>query len=383
MRYLRNFSLLASRSEGRALLNRSYTSTEDKLDEAMQGAFNWLLSAQRPDGGLASWYLDLGWTSSYPETTGYILPVLLDAGKRLGRQQESEEAAKKALEWLETIQHTDGGWAGGYLDQKRPPVVFNTGQVIRGMLAAHSYFLDDRWLHSAQRAGDWLLDLQDEDGSWKISVYRGMVRVYDTYVAAPLAQLSQRTGKEAYAEAARRQCQWVIREKQEKNAWFQDADNTIAHNDRPILHTLAYTIDGLIETGMLLGEEEFISAGERAAQVLLEAFLEDNGLRGRYDAHWRGSESFITTGGAQMSIAWNRLYALRGTPDLKRAFSQMNRSLMRMQIRGSQMECEGALFGSQPLWGRYEAFGCPNWASKYFLEALLMEDRTISGTGHD
>ena len=83
-----------------------------------------------------------------------------------------------------------------------------------------------------------------------------------------------------------------------------------------------------------------------------------------------------------MSIAWNRLYALRGTPELKSAFSQMNRSLMRMQIRGSQMECEGALFGSQPLWGRYEAFGCPNWASKYFLEALLMEDKATSLAGH-
>ncbi len=307
---------------------------------------------------------------------------MLDAGKRLGRQQESEEAARKALEWLETIQHTHGGWAGGYVDQKRPPVVFNTGQVIRGMLAAHTYFSDDRWLHSAQRAGDWLLDMQDEDGSWKTSVYRGMVRVYDTYVAAPLAELYQRTGNEAYAQAARRQCQWVIREKQEKNAWFHDADNTIEHNDRPILHTLAYTIDGLIETGILLGDDEFISAGERAALVLLAAFLEDNGLRGRYDAHWRGSESFITTGGAQMSIAWNRLYALRGTPELKSAFSQMNRSLMRMQIRGSQMECEGALFGSQPLWGRYEAFGCPNWASKYFLEALLMEDKATSLAGH-
>jgi hypothetical protein len=34
----------------------------------------------------------------------------------------------------------------------------------------------------------------------------------------------------------------------------------------------------------------------------------------------------------------------------------------------------GAMPGSFPLWGRYEPFGFPNWATKYFCDAIMMEE---------
>jgi hypothetical protein len=33
----------------------------------------------------------------------------------------------------------------------------------------------------------------------------------------------------------------------------------------------------------------------------------------------------------------------------------------------------GALPGSYPVWGRYEPFGFPNWATKFFADSLLLE----------
>ena len=32
----------------------------------------------------------------------------------------------------------------------------------------------------------------------------------------------------------------------------------------------------------------------------------------------------------------------------------------------------GAIKGSQPIWGRYAPFSYPNWATKFFIDAVLL-----------
>lgn len=379
LRYGRNFWKLLASAEGRNLLSGNLSRNEFDLKHSANGAFDWLMQSQKSgsDNGFATWYLDRSWTSSYPETSGYIVPVILEAGMLLDRKNEAEESARMALDWLLSIQDKGGGWPGGYVEQKRPPIVFNTAQVIRGMLAAYEYFQDQKYLDSALKAADWLVALQEHEGYWSKSVYMNRVRVYDTYVAAPLAAVYKQTKKEKYRESALLQCRWVMDYKQKGNGWFEDADNTIQHNDRPILHTIAYTLDGLIETGLLLVENQFIQSALKPATILRDRFLKNGSLSGRYDENWKGSEAFITTGGAQMSIAWQRL-AKEQDSSFSDAASLMNKYLMKLQVNNSKWPCEGALFGSNPIWGRYEPFACPNWGTKYFLEALLMQMKSES-----
>ena len=59
----------------------------------------------------------------------------------------------------------------------------------------------------------------------------------------------------------------------------------------------------------------------------------------------------------------------------QKAYQQMNRLLCVIARRGARegVDSLGALPGSFPLWGRYEPFGLPNWATKYFLDSLLNE----------
>ena len=33
----------------------------------------------------------------------------------------------------------------------------------------------------------------------------------------------------------------------------------------------------------------------------------------------------------------------------------------------------GAIAGSKPIWGRYSMFEFPNWAAKFFADALMMD----------
>ena len=366
-RYLNCLRILLSSVEGRRILfMKEFTLPPEK---AARLSYDWLLNAQRADGGLATWYVDSGWTSSYPETTGYILPTLQRSMQFFGQDRSTEDSIEKAGNWLLSIQCKEGGWPGGYVHQNRPPIVFNTGQVIRGMMSMYAYSKDERYLKAAVKASDWLVALQDDRGFWERSVYLDAVRVYDTYVAAPLARLYTLTGDEKYRRSALRNTHWVSGEKQRENAWFEDADNTIAHNKRPILHTIAYTIDGMIDTGVLLSDESSISSAHKAASRLRDIFLESGKLHGRFDENWSGSEAFITTGGAQMAIIWQKLHKLLPDQSYDQAATKMMGKLLGLQVKNSDWPCQGAIFGSAPVWGRYEAFGCPNWASNTFSTA--------------
>ena len=323
------------------------------------------------DDGVGSYHLIEGHGRTYPETTGYIVPTLLAAADVL-RRPELADHALRASRLLLRLQLPTGGWQGGRVGEARGEVVFNTAQVIRGMLATHAHTGEERYLQAACRAGDRICAVQEDDGSWARHNFLGVARVYDTYVDAPLLALAGVTGNDRYSAAAQRNLQWVLA-RQQANGWFADADNTLRHNDRPITHTIAYTIDGLVECHLRGGGGALLHAARRAADPLRDLFLAGGRLHGRYDSTWRGSEAAITTGCAQMSIVWWRLHAITGEAAYREAAEGMLLWLRRVQALGmcGPAPAQGAVTGSFPLWGRYEKFACPNWAQKYLADALL------------
>jgi hypothetical protein len=184
--------------------------------------------------------------------------------------------------------------------------------------------------------------------------------------------LSELTGDLGYRRAAVLNLEWVL-SCQQPNGWFANADNTIKHNDRPITHTIAYTLDGLLEAYGYTKDERYLWAAKKAADALLVRFQKEGRTEGRYDGRWRGSEASITTGCAQLAIVWSRLARITGEERYSQGTSAMVQWLMAVQ-RLSDVGPSGALggvTGSYPLWGRYEKFAFPNWAQKYFADALL------------
>ncbi len=340
---------------------------------ALQGAADWFCLAQDNSGdeGLGSYHLVTGWGRTYPETTGYIIPTLFALAERLQRP-ELADRAMRAANGLLKLQRPDGGWQGGRVGEDRPSVVFNTAQVVRGMLSVHQRTKDDRYLRAARKAGDWIVSAQEADGTWGRSNFMGVARVYDSYVDAPLLQLYGITGEFSFKHAALRNLEWVV-ERQQPNGWFADADNTVRHNDRPIIHTIAYTIDGLADCGTLLNDVGLLDSAHRAAGPLRDIFLRDGRLNGRYDRSWQGSEALINTGCAQLCIAWEKLAQHTEAHAYRTAAVRMRMLLVELQQRSSEgpVQGHGALTGSFPLWGRYEKFAYPNWATKYLADALL------------
>ena len=95
------------------------------IEPAIREGMSWLCRAQdrsaSQDGGVARHFsLIDGWATSYPETTGYIIPTMFEYAKTY-HDESMRMRAKKMLDWLVSIQFPEGGFQGGMIDSE--PVV--------------------------------------------------------------------------------------------------------------------------------------------------------------------------------------------------------------------------------------------------------------------
>ena len=83
----------------------------------------------------------------------------------------------------------------------------------------------------------------------------------------------------------------------------------------------------------------------------------------------------ICTGCAQVSIIWRKLYKVTDDIVFLDASERMNSLLIQIQSRAFEEKSNtlGAIPGSFPMWGRYEPFAFPNWATKFFADALMLD----------
>jgi hypothetical protein len=345
---------------------------------ALTSALGWLKHSQDVvgTGGVGSYQL-LGWTTGYPEVTGYIIPTIWDCCRLTGDPDLARRATWMA-DWELSIQQPGGGWEGGAVGEGEPPIVFNTGQVIRGLVRTYEELGDEKYLESATRAADWIVSTQDPDGSWTTANFRQMKRVYDSYVSAPLARLARAEGREPYAEAARRNCEFVLSQ-QRDNGWFDLCDNSPYFNDAPSTHTICYTIDGLLETGEHLDDARLVDAGTASADALMRCVADSGYLPGRLDGAWRPRVNWVClTGSAQLGIIMMRLHASTGREEYLETARSLAGFLVYVQrLSAVGANRAGAVPGSYPIWGTYAPLRFPCWATKYFIDLLLL----IRGAG--
>jgi rhamnogalacturonyl hydrolase YesR len=339
-----------------------------------QAMVDWLKRGQDEarGGGVPAYYaLEGGWSAAYPETTGYIIVTCLEAAERLG-DPELKTRARRMADWEVEVQLPEGAWQGGFVTAPRVPSVFNTGQIIQGMVAAYAAFDDPKYLRSASKAGRWLVDQQDADGAWRQFTYNNFSNSYSTRVAWPLLALADAANEPSFREAALRYLQWVSR-CQDESGWFHQC--ALEVNTPPLTHTLGYTAEGLIESGILLNDERWIVMGRRTADVLLRRFEVRGRLAGTFDQGWRGDNSFsCVTGCAQMSLVWGRLFEITGDARYLNAALKLNDYVLSLiDLQSSCPGIRGGVKGSDPLWGSYMTYRMPSWAVKFSLDALFQE----------
>src|SRR2546422_3272455 len=137
------------------------------------------------------------WQPSYPETTGYIIPTLYAAARRLGRA-ELAARAEAAARWEIEIQLPSGAVRSGVIGEPESPAVFNTGQVLLGWLAAFEETAQGIFADAARRAACYLVTTLDSDGHWRNGnsrFARADATLYNTRAAWALAEAGARDRK--------------------------------------------------------------------------------------------------------------------------------------------------------------------------------------------
>ncbi|HQJ04390.1 MAG TPA: hypothetical protein PK150_10910 [Anaerolineaceae bacterium] len=343
-------------------------------DDHLHAAISWIETAWKAAGetGISKGYdlIRRRWSPAYPETTGYTIPTLLNLAVILKRPDLAEMALRLA-EYLLKASDPNGAvvhWQAGGGAQ---PVIFDTGQVLFGLLAAFQYSGDARYLDAGVRAGNWLVSVQSSSGSWVQYQHLGTEKVIDTRVAWALLLLDRQVGgNPKYRLAARKNLDWAVSQ-QDQSGWFDKCAFRL--QDDPLTHTLAYTAEGLYESGLLLGEESYCIHGRKTADQALAHQKPNGSLPGTFGTGWtRPAWWSCLTGNVQFARLWLLLYRDTGEPHYYSAARQGLSFVMNCQdLEITHPAVRGGIAGSFPIYGAYERLKYPNWASKFFIDAIL------------
>ena len=342
-------------------------------EQHLREAEAWLCRAQdaSSDGGVSYGYsLRGGWRPSYPETSGYIATTFF----RLARDRDPSflERAQRILRWLVSIQNADGSFCNPRYG--RDGIVFDTGQVLFGLVRGHEVSGDPELLASARRAADWLVRIADGDRRWTRNEHLGTPHVYNTRTAWALLRLNEvefDAGREA---VARSNLDWAVAEQRPSGFFEHCAFRPGLH---PFTHTIAYTARGLLESGFLLADPRYRQAAERCARAMLPLMRDDGQLPSTVTtAGAAASTSCCLTGNCQFAIVWLRLAEVAARPQYRPAARRALEHVMATQdLATASLDRRGGIKGSQPVWGRYAPLSYPNWAAKFFVDAMwLLED---------
>jgi hypothetical protein len=327
------------------------------------------------------------WGAAHPETTGYIIPTIVEFAKR-SNDISLIEAAIKMADWELAIQWENGGIGEpvGVFGQK--PRIFNTSQVMLGLLSIYYVTKKSNYLDAAVKAGEWLIDCQDLNGSWVENTYKG-ARSYHIRSAWSLLELYKVTKESKYYNSALRNLNYTLQLAQD-NGFI---NNTSLENpEKPLTHLIAYTLVGLLEVYRLIDDEDkkvdIMSVLIAAADNLTAYYNQSResqtypGFPGTFDKHWRSNDEWTCVAGdAQLEYFLRGMYKQTKYPHYLECAEKLIADLKSIQILNESEKDKnllGSFTGSFPVQGDYGEFLIPNWGVKFFADSLLQKKYNVN-----
>lgn len=372
------------------LLTRDFVNARHSLKSTavhLRQTMDWLKRAHDAAGkkGVSGGYSVIdGWLAPYPETTGYIIPTFYDYADFSG-ENDWRTRAQAMANWEIEVQMKNGAVQAGLFkgkDAEQIPAVFNTGQVILGWTRAFIETKDKNYLIAAQKAGNWLINVQAEDGAWRVESQETEtdVHTYDVRTAWSLLEIYKITKEEKYLTAAKRKIEWTLNQ-QNENGWFKN-NAFFTSKDKwtaPFTHTIAYVMEGLLESYLILKDERYLQSVLKTAEKLLRIFELKRFMAGDFDEKWKSSGKYsCLTGNAQIAGIWLKLFEINGDLRFLNAALKLNDYTKSTQhLAALHGGIGGGVKGSHPLNGKYTPFVFPNWAAKFFADTLILEEKVM------
>ncbi len=345
-------------------------------NSSLSASVDWIISsfmATNGRGSSASYSLFYGWDVGYPETTGYIIPTLLNFSLYSGnRQDDILKICLEAGDWLLSMQKADGSFSGHGTEK---PFVFDTGQIIFGMSALYRLTRHAKYRDAIKNSADWIVRCQSEKGTWENQSFDGRAHPYDTRVAWSLLEAFDIVGDDRYRNAAILQLNWAL-DMVSENAWIDGLE--ISAKGESFLHFIAYATEGLLISGKILSNQSYIAGAARVINKLYQ--LSTSGtLKSFYSKDWKPtSNSLCLTGISQTAILFKKYFDICGDKSFLLEAERLDALVIGRQVMNSGwLGMFGGISGSSPVWGRYMPFKFINWAAKFHVDFILVGESII------
>ena len=345
-----------------------------KLQKGTASALNWLLrSININKGNGSSAYFSRfrhplrAWAPAYPETTGYVIETLINYHK-FRNDERLWNAAISCADWLLDIQFENGAFTSLYVSTKKPSI-FNTAQILFGLRAIYLETKDEKYLIGLRKALQWLENQLTTEGEWESGNYvEEYVPSYYTRVIWPMLlvyELIKKAPPEKIILAFEKLKQRVLPN------FAIDSWGFLPNKSAPT-HTIAYTLRGFWECGIILNDEKAQTITKLGINKLIETIKTPAKIAGSYTTAWQGDYSYqCVTGNAQLSIIASLLFAKTGDLAYQNFAITLLGLVQEQQLSISLPNWRGSFPGSAPWWGNYMRFKFPNWAVKFYLDAAL------------
>lgn len=279
-------------------------------------ALNWIRNHESLHGGIL---VLSGSQDAYPEVTGYLVPTLLEYGEK--------DLLKRLVRWLLCTQRADGS----FTSPDGVPHIFDTGQVLRGLLAVSD--LIPAAFMAVERAADYLCSHMINNGKEGFgSRYSGTIpESVHLYVLPPLLKAAQVMERSDYRTSI-------------ENCLDFYCKHPDAFQIGTLTHFLGYEIEALIDLGLT---DKAISILNR----IQEKQSDDGSIPGVGDSIW-----VCTPGLAQLALCW---YKIREWEPADRALDWLER----------HQEPSGGFLGSYGPGATYFPDNQVSWTVKYYLDA--------------
>lgn len=260
-------------------------------------AQNWLLASgiQNPigtkdnrgrdvGGSFNAWFnpVTKNYSYIYSEISGYAMTTLAYLYRETHESRYIDNA-RKIGDWILTVEGPNGTIPTAfYLSEQsvqKPGEIhaFDVGMVLDGLVCLYRETQDARYLEDAKKAADWLVSIQQPDGSVSAMVddATGDIKDHDgtwSTQAGPyhaknvigLLNLFDVTQETRYRDSATKLCDYALT-RQKPDGQFL----TYGELDGTNLHPHLYSCEGLYVAGLTLNEPRYTEASRRGTEWAL------------------------------------------------------------------------------------------------------------------
>jgi len=345
--------------------------------EHIRLALQWFDSSLSSDGGVAAKYsmMTHQFAPSYPMATAMWVPVLSRI-KQFYPEIYNEvlkdgDISRDLVKWLLRTQRRDGTFPGGYGDfMNQSPVVFNNGLIIHGLLDYYNAEGGNDLIDACRNSADWLLKVQSPDGSWRQYTFHQLSS--NTLTASALIRLAGITGNNAYKEAGIKNINFALG-LQTPEGYFKG--NGFSSDPFAFNITIGYAIAGLLEAGILEGDNTWKDAALKAIIPIVNHVEQNGFLVGEFNEDFSSKASFACLpGSCLVAILAYKLSSITGITELKNKADLLVDYVKSRQLDSKFKFISGGISGSYPISGDYCSYEITSWGVRYFIEAVMIQD---------